>query len=289
MAGMVSRYPQSLEVPRPVTHPHLARNAAAAWAVFYLLVAATVAIKAVRDTATHGLAAAGPLWVALALILVAAACQAVTARMTASATSCPQGVAVNVRELEGCWGAQGLDPVDVWEGMRAAAVPTLEQVARHEAAHAVVAHHAGATVASVMVVDPVVRRAGWLGETVCVPSPASGPGERVWVSLLTALAGPIQDGLDESPARGDDVDGLDALKAATVLWVNGHRLPGGVTPDGVQGYLDAARAQVRSILAAHVDQVGRLARVVLDAPDRVLTLSAIQEVLAGPEDSDGGR
>lgn len=90
MKGMVSRYPQVLEVPRPVIRRHLSRahrallNPQTGWMITLPLLDATIAFMAVRESMAHGPAAAGDLWVCLTLALVGTACHAVAARMIAS-------------------------------------------------------------------------------------------------------------------------------------------------------------------------------------------------------------
>ncbi len=129
------------------------------------------------------------------------------------------------------------------------------RVARHEAAHAVVAHELGARILSVDV-RPVGERGGQCIYTVDKDLPVV---DVQWIYLVSAMAGHLQDLSAGVHDDGSQSDLSKSLLHAAAIRSTGT-VPAGVVVDlTTDALLDAAATRARGILASRAIDVEQLA------------------------------
>lgn len=152
--------------------------------------------------------------------------------------------------------------------------------ARHEAAHAIVAHELGCTVT-----DATIKQSGDFGgrANFILPVPFPPVQDGAWILITALLAGQSTDhahGLHDGGSRGDIAQVIEL--AATIIST-------GRTPAGYDGPLTsdalilAARARADEILAARADELASLTAELVE--HRTMAGAAIRAVL-GPVRAD---
>lgn len=153
--------------------------------------------------------------------------------------------------------------------------PIDERVARHEAAHAVVAHAMGATLLSVRAMpdDESAGRCIWSAESEARASDAA------WRELCSVVAGTVEiaEGAHAWPGSRDDSG--RAAAAAVFIAASGERPLGFEGPMTVDRVLEAAREHAGAVLAANGHALDELtaalvARGVLDGGDAIAILTS---------------
>lgn len=147
--------------------------------------------------------------------------------------------------------------------------------ARHEAAHAVVAHSLGHTILSAD-----IRHAGdRSGRVESVPPlPSRGMGPDLWDELTIAMAGSALD-LAEGRHHVGSRDDIQMAEATAAALISTNHTPEGA--DGPPGTIArataAARARAARILTDHRDQVDILATALIER--RALTGRQVHDLL----------
>ena len=156
--------------------------------------------------------------------------------------------------------------------------------ARHEAAHAVVAHELGCTVTLVS----LVAKDDWYGHTSFqAPVPRMGAADQHFILMQVLLAGreaDLADGLNDT-GSGSDMERLVQYAAAIV---STGECPGGHTgPLTTDALVAAASGAVRTILAERAGTVDEVAALV--AEHRVVSGFHLRRVLARDGALQGAR
>ena len=168
--------------------------------------------------------------------------------------------------------AQRLRPA--WEAWRARDRIDEQARARHEAAHAVVAHSLGHTILSAD-----IRHAGDRGGRVesVPPLPSRGAGPDLWDALTITVAGNVLDlteGRRNISAR-DDIRAAETIAAAMIS--TGHAPDPDAPPRTIARAADDARARANWILITHKNQVNALAAALIER--RALTGRQVHDLL----------
>lgn len=117
----------------------------------------------------------------------------------------------------------------------------------HEAAHAVVAHHLGGVVVGVdIAVEP-----GQGGQTRYRFPPEMGLADQAWVTLVTAMAGMLQDQHSGAGVSASRFDMQHALASTAQLVALGQHPAGYTGPLTTDALLAAAGATAAAAIAAH--------------------------------------
>ncbi|WP_147794720.1 hypothetical protein [Cellulomonas sp. Y8] len=157
-----------------------------------------------------------------------------------------------------------------------------ERVARHEAAHAVVAHAMGATLLMVRAVpnDESAGRCSWSAKSEKCAS------DEAWRELCSAVAGAVEvtEGAHAWPGSRDDWG--QAAAAAMFIASSGGRPVGFAGPLSVDRLLEAARGHAAALLAANAPALDELtaalvARGTLDGEDAVAILTGVKPAATG--------
>lgn len=127
---------------------------------------------------------------------------------------------------------------------------------RHEAAHALVAHHFGATVLEAHVKPDGSGYVQWV-----LPSPRPTSQDEAWMRICIAMAGNVQDHLDDRHNAGSTKDMQQITEnVAALLSIGQEPTNGGrLSFDGIIG---AARQQTREILSGRTSEVSLLAQAI---------------------------
>ena len=168
--------------------------------------------------------------------------------------------------------AQRLRPA--WEAWRARDRIDEQARARHEAAHAVVAHSLGHTILSAD-----IRHAGDRGGRVesVPPLPSRGAGPDLWDALTITVAGNVLDlaeGRHNISSR-DDIRAAETIAAAMIS--TGHAPDPDAPPRTIARAADDARARANWILITHKSQVNALAAALIER--RALTGRQVHDLL----------
>lgn len=146
--------------------------------------------------------------------------------------------------------------------------------ARHEAAHAVVAHSLGHTILSADIHHAGDRS----GRVESVPPlPSRGAGPDLWDALTITVAGNVLDlaeGRHHAGSR-DDIQLAEATAAALIS--TGHAPDPDAPPRTIARATDTARARANWILIAHKGQIDALAAALIER--RALTGRQVHELL----------
>ena len=146
--------------------------------------------------------------------------------------------------------------------------------ARHEAAHAVVAHSLGHTILSAD-----IRHAGDRGGRVesVPPLPSRGAGPDLWDALTITVAGNVLDlaeGRHNISSR-DDIRAAETIAAAMIS--TGHAPDPDAPPRTIARAADDARARANWILITHKNRVNALAAALIER--RALTGRQVHDLL----------
>ena len=147
--------------------------------------------------------------------------------------------------------------------------PSARQVAGHEAAHAVVAHHLGCTVTDLSTSPGTVKTTGQAvinssGRTVLTLPTELPVVELQWVNLQVLVAGRAADWSAGYRNAGAFDDLHRAVLSAAGLLATGER-PHGYTGElSTDALIAEASTRARSILDAHQDTVERVADALLE-------------------------
>ncbi len=168
--------------------------------------------------------------------------------------------------------AQRLRPA--WEAWRARDRIDEPARARHEAAHAVVAHSLGHTILSAD-----IRHAGDRGGRVesVPPLPSRGAGPDLWDALTITVAGNVLDlaeGRHNISSR-DDIRTAEIIAAAMIS--TGHAPDPDAPLRTIARAADAARARANWILITHKNRVNALAAALIER--RALTGRQVHDLL----------
>jgi hypothetical protein len=134
--------------------------------------------------------------------------------------------------------------------------PGYEDSCRNEAAHALVAHHFGATVLDTHVKPEGSGMLQWV-----LPSPRPTSQDEAWMRICIAMAGNVQDHLDDRHDAGSAKDMQQITEHVAVLLSIGQKPPGGV-PRSFDSIFGAARQQIREILSGRTNEVNLLAQAI---------------------------
>ncbi|KIA72686.1 hypothetical protein ANMWB30_24540 [Arthrobacter sp. MWB30] len=154
---------------------------------------------------------------------------------------------------------------------------TLDDIARHEAAHTIAAYAMGATPISAHIEG--VERGGQA--RYINPAAGSKPQDDLWISLIVSVAGHFA---DRAQGRSNAGSHQDLSKVDRLIY---SIISTGVHPDGYSGDLDAssllnaARNQAGSILEDHSRKYDKLAAELLK--HRRLNSHQIRGILADPD------
>lgn len=149
-----------------------------------------------------------------------------------------------------------------------------ETVARHEAAHAVVATALGARVIDA----DVTRAAGWDGHCSYTFPAATALQDLAYARIAISLAGNVIDLATGRHDTGslDDVRSAHEMAAAVIS--TGHRPAGYAGPLTTDGLLEGGRVRAAHLLAAHRSTVDDLATDLAAAQDGRLTAHQLDEL-----------
>ncbi len=184
----------------------------------------------------------------------------------------------------------GLVGIIAWAGVRAArtvrfdqprvaanrwdALASLDQRARHEAAHAVTVAAMGGAVVSLD-----IRGSGNQGGLCLAQLPDSMPVvDSLWAQLVLALAGNTVDLAGGHHDSGAQSDMGCAMQAAAGIISTGHRPAGYDGPLTFDGLLSGARDQAGIILAVNTDQLESIAARLVARPGARFTARHLPEL-----------